>query len=146
MPPRSFTDAQHGRLEAAETEVPGISDERAGKADGVGRVSRHAFDDWAAGVAEAKQAGDLVKGFPCGIVPCFAQESILSVRLDQNDVRVPAGDDEGDGGQNGIASFFAVPLPIRNPVGVTMPLKVVDAIERKIPRHSQRLGKVDAHE
>ena len=27
-----------------------------------------------------------------------------------------------------------------------MPLKVVDAIERKIPRHSQRLGKVDAHE
>ena len=105
-------------------------------------LDRSLLDGRAAGKAQAEQPRHLVEGFARGVVQRAAQAPVAPVTGHQDQLGVPAGDDQHQR-REGIRGGLAVD---REPVGVDMAFQVIDREQRQPGRKGQPLGRVDAHQ
>ena len=130
--------AEHRRLQAGKGEVVGAvarASDREGKARAVS-ARRDAVDDRAARVSESGPPSHLVERLAGGVV-AGPRQGHDAVRLDADELRVAAGDDEAVkgifDGKGGLARGA-------EPRRVEMPLQVVDRDEREAARVGERAG------
>src|SRR5205085_5875873 len=123
----AFDLAQHGGLEAGETEV--VAAVRAGAWKTRGRSSAlcGGGDGRAARVRQPKQPTNLVEGFPRRVVDRLTQQLIPPVCLHEDQLGVPARHDQAQKREGRLRRERRLAVTIGQPVGVYVPLDVIDA-------------------
>ena len=132
-------EVEEGGLDAGEGVVV-ARDVRGGELEGVGvTFLGEAVDDGASRVAEIHDFRRLVDGFACRVVDGLSQHFHVEVAVQQQYLRVSAGDQEADEGELR-HGFSAV-----DEVAEDMRLQVVDFDDGLAQRLREALGEAHAH-
>ena len=95
--------SQNGCLEAGEGKIVLAGELGDGQVKGLGITEFGCFGDGrAARVGQANDFGNLVERLADGVVLGLADELVIAVILKENELRMPARDDEGEEGEGGL--------------------------------------------
>src|SRR5579885_247494 len=159
---RSLGQLEHSGLQPAEAEIVGAAQPGARQAIGVAGqchrlaralqlllgLARGLLDRGTAGIVQAENAGNFVESLAGCIVPCPAQQFILSVGMHQHQLAVRARDDQAEQRKCGIAGLKLPGIGLgragiallAQPVGIDMRLQVVHPQERQVIGQRERLA------
>ncbi len=131
-------DVSDGGFQSAEGKFVRVGEVGAGEFYRAGvTASCRLLDRRTAGIGQTHQAGAFVERFPGGVVAGPPEQAIIAVPAQVEQVRMPPGNDQGDGGEIGFGLRGFRPRRSEE-IRVQVRLDVVDADQWHVQRHRHR--------